>query len=279
MIEVEALPDLPEGEPATEPALELAPEEEPARSGRGAVRGRARARGRRLRRRALHLDHRSARLVRGRGRRLVDGDDEQRSDRRVRGERGANRRPRAAIPGARRAGGRRSGARGAREWRRRDGGGRRRAGRVRRAGIAVGGRAPGLARARRGAGGLRRPRHPPDGRGRDRRRVAARDARRLARAVIGPGLERVCLAAFVPLHDAEQRGHAGVSAASSDLPDLRPVEARPQFDPSTALVIADLQNDFADPAGSLAVVGSRSGDPRRERRGGRGRRGGRRSSP
>jgi nicotinamidase/pyrazinamidase len=86
--------------------------------------------------------------------------------------------------------------------------------------------------------------------------VATGDARRLSCGAIGPGLERVRLAAFVPLHDAEQRGHAGVSAASSDLPDLRPVEARPQFDPSTALIVADLQNDFADPAGSLAVSGA-----------------------
>ena len=123
-------------------------------------------------------------------------------------------------------------------------------------GIAVGGRAPGLARARRGAGGLRRPRHGPDGRTRGRRGMATGGARRLSGGAIGPGLERVCLAAFVPLHDAEQRGHAGVSPASSDLPDLRPVEARPQFDPSTALIIADLQNDFADPAGSLAVSGA-----------------------
>jgi nicotinamidase/pyrazinamidase len=34
------------------------------------------------------------------------------------------------------------------------------------------------------------------------------------------------------------------------------VEARPQFDPSTALIVVDLQNDFADPAGSLAVSGA-----------------------
>jgi nicotinamidase/pyrazinamidase len=34
------------------------------------------------------------------------------------------------------------------------------------------------------------------------------------------------------------------------------VEARPRFDPSTALLVIDLQNDFADPAGSLAVPGA-----------------------
>jgi len=34
------------------------------------------------------------------------------------------------------------------------------------------------------------------------------------------------------------------------------MEARPRFDPSTALLVIDLQNDFADPAGSLAVPGA-----------------------
>jgi nicotinamidase/pyrazinamidase len=34
------------------------------------------------------------------------------------------------------------------------------------------------------------------------------------------------------------------------------VEARPRFDPSTALIVIDLQNDFADPAGALAVSGA-----------------------
>jgi len=34
------------------------------------------------------------------------------------------------------------------------------------------------------------------------------------------------------------------------------VEARPRFDPSTALLVIDLQNDFADPAGSLSVPGA-----------------------
>ena len=34
------------------------------------------------------------------------------------------------------------------------------------------------------------------------------------------------------------------------------MEARPRFDPSTALIVIDLQNDFADPAGSLAVPGA-----------------------
>jgi nicotinamidase/pyrazinamidase len=37
---------------------------------------------------------------------------------------------------------------------------------------------------------------------------------------------------------------------------LRPLSERPRFDPSTALIVADLQNDFADPAGSLAVAGA-----------------------
>ena len=34
------------------------------------------------------------------------------------------------------------------------------------------------------------------------------------------------------------------------------MDARPRFDPSTALVVVDLQNDFADPAGSLTVAGA-----------------------
>jgi nicotinamidase/pyrazinamidase len=34
------------------------------------------------------------------------------------------------------------------------------------------------------------------------------------------------------------------------------VEAGPRFDPTTALVVVDVQNDFADPAGSLAVAGA-----------------------
>ncbi len=34
------------------------------------------------------------------------------------------------------------------------------------------------------------------------------------------------------------------------------MEARVRFDGSTALVVVDLQNDFADPAGSLAVAGA-----------------------
>jgi nicotinamidase/pyrazinamidase len=37
---------------------------------------------------------------------------------------------------------------------------------------------------------------------------------------------------------------------------MRPVDATPRFDPSTALIVVDLQNDFADPAGSLAVAGA-----------------------
>jgi nicotinamidase/pyrazinamidase len=34
------------------------------------------------------------------------------------------------------------------------------------------------------------------------------------------------------------------------------VEAGPRFDRTTALVVVDVQNDFADPAGSLAVAGA-----------------------
>jgi nicotinamidase/pyrazinamidase len=34
------------------------------------------------------------------------------------------------------------------------------------------------------------------------------------------------------------------------------VDASARFDPTTALVVVDLQNDFADPAGSLAVAGA-----------------------
>jgi nicotinamidase/pyrazinamidase len=34
------------------------------------------------------------------------------------------------------------------------------------------------------------------------------------------------------------------------------VDARPRFDPSTALLVIDLQNDFADPTGSLSVPGA-----------------------
>jgi nicotinamidase/pyrazinamidase len=34
------------------------------------------------------------------------------------------------------------------------------------------------------------------------------------------------------------------------------VDAGSRFDPSTALVVVDLQNDFADPAGSLSVAGA-----------------------
>ena len=89
--------------------------------------------------------------------------------------------------------------------------------------------------------------------------MATRDVRQAADVVIGPGLERVRLATaevVVRLADARQPGDAGVSAPSPDLPDLRPVEARPRFDRSTALVVVDLQNDFADPAGSLAVSGA-----------------------
>lgn len=33
------------------------------------------------------------------------------------------------------------------------------------------------------------------------------------------------------------------------------MDTRPRFDPSAALVVVDLQNDFADPSGSLAVAG------------------------
>jgi nicotinamidase/pyrazinamidase len=34
------------------------------------------------------------------------------------------------------------------------------------------------------------------------------------------------------------------------------MDGGPRFDPTTALVVVDLQNDFADPAGSLAVAGA-----------------------
>ena len=34
------------------------------------------------------------------------------------------------------------------------------------------------------------------------------------------------------------------------------MNGEPRFDPSTALVVVDLQNDFADPAGSLSVAGA-----------------------
>ena len=35
----------------------------------------------------------------------------------------------------------------------------------------------------------------------------------------------------------------------------------PSYDPSTALVIVDVQNDFADPAGGLPVAGGAAGVP------------------
>src|SRR3990170_6975875 len=56
-------------------------------------------------------------------------------------------------------------------------------------------------------------------------------------------------------HDRELR-FAGVSAPAPHLPRLRPAHrSMERFDGRTALLVVDLQNDFADPAGSLAVVG------------------------
>ena len=115
-----------------EPAFGLEPEEvRPAVVAEARPRSSAEstgARAGRLRRRALHLDHRSARLVRGRGRRLVDGHIEQRGDRAE--DRGRSSAFDRGVEPPRRSPRPRP-ARAAREWRRRDGSGRRRAGRVR----------------------------------------------------------------------------------------------------------------------------------------------------
>src|SRR4029453_11228825 len=45
-----------------------------------------------------------------------------------------------------------------------------------------------------------------------------------------------------------RQGYAGAAEGRSETPV-------PVYDPQTALVIVDLQNDFADPAGSLSVAG------------------------
>src|SRR5688572_19260336 len=56
-------------------------------------------------------------------------------------------------------------------------------------------------------------------------------------------------------HDCELR-FAGVSPPAPHLPRLRLAHrSMERFDGRTALLVVDLQNDFADPAGSLAVVG------------------------
>ena len=45
------------------------------------------------------------------------------------------------------------------------------------------------------------------------------------------------------------------------------VAAMQRYDPRTALIVVDVQNDFADPKGSLSVAGGEATDPRREPRG------------
>jgi len=56
-------------------------------------------------------------------------------------------------------------------------------------------------------------------------------------------------------HDPEL-GLAGVSATAPHLSGLRPAHrSMERFDRRTALLVVDLQNDFADPVGSLSVVG------------------------
>ena len=169
--------------------------------------------------------------------------------------------------GDRAAGGRRRAARPrpqpARERRRRDGGRRRRAGRI---GPAGGGSTedelPGsreLDEALEAFGDLggRLPRPPatsedewPPALGRARRGSPTAPPAQASSGFAGrpptPAYGRRC-------RMARPRG---LSAPAPDLPDLRPVDASPRFDPMTALVVVDLQNDFADPAGSLAVAGA-----------------------
>jgi nicotinamidase/pyrazinamidase len=57
---------------------------------------------------------------------------------------------------------------------------------------------------------------------------------------------------------ARDRARTRLPATAPHLPGLTRV---PDFDPRTALVVADVQNDFADPAGSLAVDGAGAAMP------------------
>ena len=150
--------------------------------GRRPVRGRRGTRGGRLRRRALHLGHRSAGLVRGRGRRLADRDVEQRGHRRDRGRRPPRSSRRRRSPRPRPSPSRARVAPTRWKWPAAD---RSRPRTRKRFRSGAGGRAPGLERARRGAGGLRRSRDPSDRGARGRRGMATRDVRQAADVVIG----------------------------------------------------------------------------------------------
>ena len=180
MIEVEALPDLPEVEPPTEPALELEPEEErpAAVAEQSAVEPEPEAVDFDAERYTSIIDQpdwfaaEADDWSTGTTSNEATGEPEENE--------AANRRPRAAFqepdapePDAADEEPRESGA----DEMEVAGGGQVASAEPE---SRVGGRAPGLARARRGAGGLRRPRHSSDGRGRwstrngHRRRPAAR---------------------------------------------------------------------------------------------------------
>ena len=283
VIEVEALPDLPEDEPPAEPALELEPEEErPAVvAEQSAVEPEPEA---------VDFDaERYTSIIDQPDWFAAEADDWSTgtTSSEATGESEETEGPTAIEPPFQEPDAPEADApeaeatqpEHARERRRRDGGGRRRAGRVRRTGIAVGARAPGLARARRGAGGLRRPRHrsrrprassTTNG---HRRRPAARARRHRPRARAGMSRR---LRTAPRCRAARARGRIGGFVGSSrpeaggSSPAVRPVDCARHRRSAERL---------RRPGRLAGRIGSRSGDPRRERRGGRGRRGGRPPSP
>ena len=119
--------------------------------------------------------------------------------------------------------------------------------------IALGGRLPGsteLDRALDAYGAWRWP----SGRARlatngHRRRPAA------LRHVIGPGLKRLCIAAFGHSTVTPSAGTRAYRRLRRIFPGLRPV-ALARFDPTTALIVVDVQNDFADPGGLAGRAGT-----------------------
>ena len=81
--------------------------------------------------------------------------------------------------------------------------------------------------------------------------AARRAPRRRASAEPATG---ATLRAAVPPGRADRPDRSGLPKAAPHLPGLG--RALPTYDPATALIVVDFQNDFADPAGSLAVSGA-----------------------
>src|SRR5512142_1505955 len=78
----------------------------------------------------------------------------------------------------------------------------------------------------------------------------ARAALARAASVVPGERSRRCLGAAMC-----DPGCGTVAAAHGREPKRRYSPGMPRYDPSTALIVVDVQNDFADPAGSLFVRG------------------------